>query len=170
MLEFTPCEAENLIEKHRKELHSFLLRRVACPDTANDLLQDVFLRLVNLKSAEPIQNPRAFIYRIAANLATDHLRRQHETTSFSETAIDVFADESTGPESVLFSQQQLGLCENVLDELPPLCLKILIMSRFEGLTHKQISEKLGISVSWVEKNIMTALKRCKQALDRPDPK
>ena len=41
MLEFTPCEAEALIEQHRKELHRFLLRRVACAETANDLLQDI---------------------------------------------------------------------------------------------------------------------------------
>lgn len=78
MIEFSPAEAESLIERHRQELFIFLLRRVACADTANDLLQDTFFRLINAKAAQPIQNPRAFVYRIAANLATDHLRRQKD--------------------------------------------------------------------------------------------
>ena len=63
MLEFSPAEAESLIEQHRHELYSFLVRRVNCNETANDLLQDTFFRLINVKTAQPIQNPRAFIYR-----------------------------------------------------------------------------------------------------------
>jgi len=167
MLTFSPVDAESLIEQHRQELAIFLLRRVSCPDTTNDLLQDLFLRLVNVKSTKPIQNPRAFLYRIAANLATDYLRGQqtgpldwadHET--LATTAV------SASPEQHLLNRQELDLCEQTLRQLPPLCLKIFMMSRFDGLTHQQIADELGISVSWVEKNIIKALKQCKQALNR----
>ncbi|WP_305908062.1 sigma-70 family RNA polymerase sigma factor [Methylomarinum sp. Ch1-1] len=130
MLEFTPSEAEALIEKYRKELHSFLLRRVACAETANDLLQDVFLRLVNLKSSEPILNPRAFVYRIAANLATDHLRKHRDTVDLDSAVIKDISEARAEPEAIVFSQQQIGLCEQALSELSPLSLKILMMSRF----------------------------------------
>ena len=74
MLTFSPVDAESLIEQHRQELYNFLLRRVTCRDTANDLLQDLVLRLLTVKSPGPIENPRAFLYRITVNLATDHLR------------------------------------------------------------------------------------------------
>lgn len=165
MLEFTPSEAEALIAKHRKELHSFLLRRVACAETANDLLQDVFLRLVNCKPSEPILNPRAFVYRIAANLASDHIRQRRDTVDLDTAEVIELSDDKREPEAIVFSQQQIGLCEQALSELSPLSLKILMMSRFEGYTHKQIAEELGISVSWVEKNIIAALKQCKRALE-----
>ena len=50
MLEFSPSEAESLIKQHRQELYSFLVRRVNCNETANDLLQDTFFRLINVKT------------------------------------------------------------------------------------------------------------------------
>lgn len=165
MLEFTPDQAESLIEKHRQELHRFLMHRVSCTETANDLLQDIFLRLVTLKSNEPIQNPRAFIYRIAANLATDYLRQKRMMVDVTAAECRDLVDEGAEPETIVFGQQQIGLCEQALSELSPLSLKILMMSRFEGYTHKQIADELGISVSWVEKNIMAALKQCKRALN-----
>ncbi|MGD7034060.1 RNA polymerase sigma factor [Methylotuvimicrobium buryatense] len=164
MLEFTPSEAQALIERHREELHRFLVRRIACADTANDLLQDIFLRLINLHSAEPIGNPRAFAYRIAANLAIDHLRKQRETDDIDADEYTQLPDDTAGPERIVFGRQQLELCEQALEELSPLCLKIFTMSRFEGYSHKQIAEELNISVSWVEKNIILALKQCKKAL------
>ncbi|WP_341327907.1 sigma-70 family RNA polymerase sigma factor [Methylotuvimicrobium sp. KM2] len=165
MLEFTPSEAQALIERHREELHRFLVRRIACADTANDLLQDIFLRLINLHSAEPIANPRAFAYRIAANLATDHLRKQRETDDIDTDEYTQLPDASPGPERIVFGRQKLELCEQALEELSPLCFKIFTMSRFEGYSHKQIAEELNISVSWVEKNIILALKQCKKALN-----
>lgn len=168
MLEFTPCEAEALIEQHRKELHRFLLRRVACAETANDLLQDIFLRLVNLTPSEPILNPRAFVYRIAANLATDYLRQRRDTVDIELAEVFEMADDNAEPETIVFGQQQIDLCERALCELSPLSLKILVMSRFDGYSHKQIAEKLDISVSWVEKNIIAALKHCKRALNASD--
>ena len=104
MLTFSPFDAESLIEQHRKELASFLFSRVSCQEAANDLLQDMFLRLLNVKSTEPIQNPRAFLYRIAANLATDYLRRQH-SDRFAWDGGEVLAVEavSSSPEQHLLS-------------------------------------------------------------------
>lgn len=169
MIEFSPAEAETLIEQHRQELFIFLVRRVACSETANDLLQDTFFRLINARTAQPIQNPRAFVYRIAANLATDHLRRQKsDNVDLTDIEVTTIADETATPEQHLMSRQQLDLCEEALDQLSPLCLKIFALSRFEGYTHQQIAEELGISVSWVEKNIIRALKQCKLAINRPD--
>ena len=167
MLEFSPAEAESLIEQHRHELYSFLVRRVNCNETANDLLQDTFFRLINVKTAQPIQNPRAFIYRIASNLATDYLRRQkNDTAELSDIEVTNLADETATPEQSLMSTEQLDLCVQALDQLSPLCLKIFVLSRFEGYTHQQIADELGISTSWVEKNIIKALKQCKLAINR----
>ncbi len=169
MIDLSPAEAETLIEQHRHELFIFLVRRVACSETANDLLQDTFFRLINARSSQPIKNPRAFIYRIAANLATDHLRRhRYDNVDLNGIEIATIADEAATPEQCLLSRQQLDLCEQALDQLSPLCLKIFALSRFEGYTHQQIAEELGISVSWVEKNIIRALKQCKLAINRPE--
>jgi RNA polymerase sigma factor (sigma-70 family) len=104
MLGFTPDDAATLIEQHRQELFRHLLRRVTCPDTANDLLHDTYLRLVNCRSSEPINNTRAFVYRIADNIATDHLRKNKMVTvALLESEGDEIIDQAPLPEQVVFS-------------------------------------------------------------------
>ena len=64
-------------------------------------------------------------------------------------------------------RKQLQRLHEAIQVLPELCREIFIRSRFLGQTHDQIAYELGISKSWVEKNIIDALKRCKLALDEP---
>lgn len=167
MLGFTPDDAATLIEQHRQELFRHLLRRVSCPDTANDLLQDIFLRLVNYRSLEPVENPRAFVYRIADNIATDHLRKNKLVlVDLPEPDADDIIDQTPSPEQIVFGQQQLDLCEQALSELSPSALKIFLLSRYEGYTHPQIAKELNVSVSWVEKSLFKTLKHLKSALKK----
>jgi RNA polymerase sigma factor (sigma-70 family) len=151
---------------YRNELFSFVLRYVDCPDTADDILQDTYLRFSGCSKERPIENPRAFLYRIAANLATDHvrakLRRASESLDTHETELPDSSRQL--PETIVEQRQQLDSLYDALIELPPLCREIFILSRMEGQSHAQIAKRLNISTSWVEKNIVQALKHCKRAL------
>ncbi len=136
MLTFSPFDAESLIAQYRQELTGFLFRRVSCQETTNDLLQDLFLRLISVKSTEPIHNPRAFLCRIAANLATDHLRRQRTDplVCVDDHEALAMATVSLSPEQQLPTLQELALCEQTLRQLSPLGMKIFIRhSGFVGL-------------------------------------
>ena len=62
--------------EYRAEIHRFLSRMVGCEHTAHDLTQDTYLRLIDCRHDQVIENPRAFVYRIANNLALDYLRSQ----------------------------------------------------------------------------------------------
>lgn len=62
--------------EHYAELLAFLARRLGNVEQAADVAQDTYLRLVNLPAGEPIQEPRAFLFRIAGNLAIDRMRRE----------------------------------------------------------------------------------------------
>ncbi len=170
MLGFTPDDASTLIEQHRQELFRHLLRRVTCPDTANDLLQDVFLRLVNYRSSEPVGNPRAFVYRITDNIATDHLRKNRMVlVELPESDADDLIDQTSSPEQIVLGQQQLELCEQALKSLSPSALKIFLLSRYEGYSHPQIAKELNVSVSWVEKSLFKTMKLLKNAIKNETP-
>lgn len=170
MLGFTPDDAATLIEQYRQELHRHLLRRVSCPDTANDLLHDTYLRLVNYRSPKPVENPRAFVYRIADNIATDHLRKNKMVTvRLPEPECDKIIDQAPLPEQAVFGQQQLALCDQVLKELSPSALKIFLLSRYEGYTHPQIAKELNVSISWVEKSLFNTLKLLRKAIKNDMP-
>jgi len=151
---------------YQRELLSFVRRRVDCPDAADDILQDTYLRFAGYRSDSTIENPRAFLYRIAANLSADHLRarQRHPSESIESIEAELPADSRQVPETIVEQQQQMDRLYQALNELSPLCREIFILSRFDGLTHVQIARQLNVSVSWVEKNIVQALRHCKQHL------
>jgi RNA polymerase sigma factor (sigma-70 family) len=155
---------------YRNELFRFIFRQVGCSDTTDDILQDTYLRFSSYGREQAIKNPRAFLYRIAANLATDHARASRRRPQESLDAYEVeWPDEKQPiPETVVEQQQHLESLYKALTELPPLCREVFILSRFEGQTHEQIATRLGISTSWVEKNIVQALKYCKRQLQSAD--
>ena len=171
----THCTGEDMVgyfARYRAEIHRFLRRMVGCEHTAHDLTQDIYLRLIDCRQDQIIENPRAFMYRIANNLALDYLRTQtrrerlwegHEAENSSWPQ----ALEALNPQNIVQQQQQLLLLQAAIQDLPELCREIFIRSRFLGQTHDQIARELAISKSWVEKNIVDALKRCKSALAEP---
>lgn len=81
--------AAELIETHREELLRFLNRRLNCRETALDIVQDCFMRLVGYMETNTLQNPRAFLFRIAANQATDYLRRQCRVDERATDALEL---------------------------------------------------------------------------------
>jgi RNA polymerase sigma factor (sigma-70 family) len=151
---------------YRNELFRFIFRQVGCSDTADDILQDTYLRFSGYAGEQAIKNPRAFLYRIAANLATDHARanRRRSLEPLDAHEIELPDEKQHIPETLVEQQQHLESLYKALTELPPLCREVFILSRFEGQTHEQIAARLCISTSWVEKNIVQALKHCKRQL------
>jgi RNA polymerase sigma-70 factor (ECF subfamily) len=125
------------------------------------------LRLVNYRSLEPVENPRAFVYRITDNIATDHLRKNKLVlVDPPEPDADGLIEEVPNPERIVLGWQQLDLCEQALSELTPSALKIFLLSRYEGYSHPQIAKELNVSVSWVEKSLFKTLKHLKSALKK----
>ncbi|TAK62891.1 sigma factor [Methylobacter sp.] len=62
MHKLTHYFAAELIQEHREELHGYLVRQTHCPETAADILQDAFLRLIHTDTKNDLKNPRAFLY------------------------------------------------------------------------------------------------------------
>jgi RNA polymerase sigma-70 factor (ECF subfamily) len=160
----------NYFSLYRAELHRFLLRRVDCEQIANDLLQDTYLRFVDYQDQQTIENPRAFLYRVAGNLAIDHLRT-HQRQKSLITNFDHQPDQDllNNPEHIIDQQQQLQRLQLAINQLAPVCRDVFIRSRFQGQTHQQIANDLGKSKSWVEKQIVQALRHCQQALEINQP-
>lgn len=72
------------------------------------------------------------------------------------------------PEQRVADGERLAIVERAIAELDPLARKIFVLSRFQGHSHKRIAKDLGISKSWVEKNIIRALAHCKGRLREQD--
>lgn len=165
----SPTFQEHLLAAHQDELLRFIVRKVNCPEAAQDIFQDTYIRYTNYPEKSRIENHRAFIFRIAANLAADYERRNRVRDRFiglEEIELDSLPQaDNFQPEQLLSAQERLELMAHTVEGLPTRCRAVFILRRVEGLSHAQIAKQLDISPRMVEKHLHRALVALQTALD-----
>jgi len=152
-----------LLETTFIENHSTLLqllkRYIGCSDTAEELVQEAYLRVMQLDTVNEITNLPGYLFRVAINLAKDHMRRSSltEQDCFS-LPDDQLACPQPTPDTVMQAEQELDILEQLISELPPQCQRIFLLCKIQQLSHAEIAEQLNISPRTVEKQIGKALK------------
>lgn len=158
-------------EAHYEELIRFLTHRTGSVERATDVAQDTYLRLA--AGREPpsgIDNPRAYLFKVAGNLAIDTLRKEGRIAARSapEHHANGITDPLASPEITFLARERLRLLDETLRELRPNVRRALLMSRVEGLTFARIATELGVSESMVAKYIAQAMRACRESLRRSD--
>ncbi|PWE44863.1 RNA polymerase sigma factor [Pseudomonas prosekii] len=162
-----PLSADSFRRFYGDILH-FLRKRTDNPSDAADMTQDVFAQWLDYGDRAKVEQPRAFLFQMARNLLRDHWRRQkvrHIVQAHHETDNEPVADDQHDPLAGAQRLQRLEQLKTVLAELSPRRREALMLHRFEGLSQAQIAERMGISLSMVEKHIAFALLHCKRRLD-----
>lgn len=167
--ELTAAPGSALIDHYlqqREALARFLRARLGPGADVEDLLQDVYLRVAAADADAEIQNPRAYLYRLASNLLLDRARSRRQSVARDDawrqvhhvagTAEDV-ADVPSA-EDVVAGRQRLAVLLEALETLPPKTQRVFRMHKFEGLGYAAVAEQLEISRSSVEKHMMDALR------------
>lgn len=151
-----------VLENYYRELVSFLSARLGNRQAAEDVAHDAYTRVLERTGEGEIEHPRAFLYRTALNLVIDGHRRgllrQVEPLEVLDSDERFF---SPAPSHDLELRQRLGLMQRALDELSAPCRDSFLLRKLEGMSHQEISERLGISGSLVEKHIVNAMKHCR---------
>jgi RNA polymerase sigma factor (sigma-70 family) len=149
-----------------EELTGYLTRRLGSASTAGDVVHDTYLRLQALAAVPEVDNPRAYIFRVADNIAMDRLR---SSARLQRRFVD--DDQATEQpceaplaEAVTEHRQRLRLLAQAVGELPPRCREVFLLHKVDGLSHSEIAARLGISRSMVEKHVMRALSHCRDRL------
>lgn len=157
-------------QEHYADLLRFLARRLGDVEHAADVAQDTYLRLAALPAGEPIKEPRAFLFRVAGNLAIDRLRVENRLAALhaEEGAAMDLHDPTSCPQSSLLAGETLTQLDKALGQLPDKARLALLLNRIEGLTHAQIAERLGVSESMVGKYIVQVMRHCRAWMRRVD--
>jgi RNA polymerase sigma factor (sigma-70 family) len=151
----------------RDDLVRFLTARLRSAAAAEDLAQDLYLRVASLELSEPVDNPSAYLYRLASNLMLDRLRSDRRAgardaawlqTKRVEMGGESVADEPS-PEQAVYGRQRLALAAEAIADLPPKTRRAFELHKLQGLTQEQTAQQLGVSRKTVEKQISTALQR-----------
>jgi len=151
----------DVFEKRYADLVRYLRYRLPNAEDARDLAQEAFFRLLRRSQDTLLQNPEAYLFRIASNLAYEQ-RLKHTTDPLPQD--DDLIDPASETEAGAERQQRLERLSRILQALPALPRAALILQRRDGMTYSEIAAELNISTHMVKKHLFVALVRCREGL------
>ena len=161
-----------LFDSHRRELARFLAARCGDPDQAEDLMQELWLKLAGANPG-PIANGRAYLFRMANNLMLDQLRAKRRAMARDHAWLgdpggasesELRPDPAPAADVVLAQSQEAALLARAIDALPPGAARALRLHRIEELDQGEVARRMGISRSGVEKHLATAMRHLRNSL------
>ncbi len=147
-----------LFEKHNVKLYNYFLRLTRNRSLSEDLVQEVFLRILKYRST--FQGERDFtvwLFAIARNAHMDHLRKHRATLPLDEAA-GAEPEGQSSPALLAEKDQEASLVQKALEKLSPAKKEVLILSRYQDMKYADIAEILHCQVSTVKVNVHRALK------------
>ena len=148
-----------------KYLRNMLKKRTSSHELAEDALQETWLRLSKIEThTYEVRDHRAFITRVANNIAIDLLRkerRHHQACLSDEEILQAVADTAPTPETYAIDRDHLRQLVYALLQLPPKPRTALLLARCDLLTHHEIAQRLDVSESMVARYLAQALRHCR---------
>jgi len=156
----------------RENLVLFLSARVRSMATAEDLVQDLYLKVAAMPQGADVRAPVALLYRMASHLLVDHLRsiergsrrnaqwrlETRETLGGLDVVSEPAADEA------LIANERIRQLAEAVGDLPPQMGRAFRLHKLEGLSQAQTAEEMGVSQKMVEQHIAAAIRRLAERL------
>lgn len=154
----------SLFVSHQSDLRRLIIHRFKkTQHDAEDIVQDAFHNILRAENIETLENPKAYLYQAAANLALNRIRKQQHHNRYVASQ-DTDATYDLCPERSVFADRDLARVEQSLAQLPAKYRRTFLLSRIHEKSYKEISELLDISESTVEKHIIKTLKYLRETL------
>lgn len=151
------------------ELKHYLLKMLVRKEDVEDILQDTFIRASRAEKNTQIKSHRPFLFKVAKNLALNLISQNKRRVAYyiEDFEATEVIDNKSSVESHEMARQELRKFYTMLrDTLPTQCRKVFILRKVYGFSHKEIAQKLEISVSTVEKHIIKGMRRCDHFMTR----
>lgn len=163
-----PLDRPQLDAAYRREAGELLryLRRKAGPDHAPDLLQEVFARTAARCRLIVLQNPAAYLQRVARNILIEHMRFQAREGAVL-LPLDAGRDAACEPAQIqtIEAQDLLKTYEKAVSTMSEKTRRVFLMHRVDEMSYREIHEELGIGISTVEYHMTKALAHLAKQLD-----
>lgn len=154
------------VQPHEPALRAFLRGRFPGLTDVDDLVQETYARLLRANAAGRVGEIRPYLFATARNAAIDLLRHHKSAATDSVGNIEQLpvVEERPHAADAATHAQEIAILHEAIAALPPRCREVLHLRRFEGLSHREIGERLGISPKTVDAQLCLAVFRCRQYL------
>lgn len=155
-------EVTELVRSYEEQLLRYATRLLQDPDLAQDAVQDAFVRYMRFRSrsGNPIDNPKAWLYRVTHNLALDHIRKDQRHVGYKEELYHKQSDlMESGPYRKVARRDAESAAWNMLKTLPEREQRIVTLKVVDGRSYKEIAEIMELTTSNVGFILHTTMKK-----------
>lgn len=144
------------------------LSRMLSPEESEEVIQEVYLKLFLVAKTNKPDNPVAFVYRLARNVAISRLRNQTVANRFVQDVSELIdmAPTAKDPQTSCTEDEDKDLLLEAINSLPPICRQVFVLRKLRGHSHKEIAQDLDISIKTVENHIYKGMQHCHHYLTR----
>jgi len=155
---------------HEAAVRAWLRRSFAAAGDVDDILQETYCRLAALSTIDHIGEPRAYFFQAARSVALEQIRRARvvriETVSEIE-ALDLALEEPSA-ERIVSGRRELERVRGLIAALPDRCRRIFELRKIEGVSQREIAQRLGVSENVVENEAVRGLRAILAAMTEQD--
>lgn len=155
---------------HEPALRSWLHGRLGGRMEVDDIVQETYALLAALDDVAHVRNPRAYFFKAAQSVVLQNLRRARIVSIESVAEVDrlSLAPDERSPERYANSHQELRLIGTLLASLPPKCREAFALRKVEGLSQREVAQRMGVSENTVEKHVGKGLRILLRVFGRND--
>jgi len=155
----------DVVRRERTRLLNFIRRRVPDPNDAEDVLQDVFYKLVEAnRLLMPIDHVASWLFRVARNRIIDLFRKKQPEGDELSGLEDVLTSPEAGPEALLEQHALVDELEAALDELPAAQRAVFVAHVLEGRSFREMAEQTGVNMNTLLARNRYAVRRLRELL------
>ena len=156
---------ERFFNLYKEKLLSYLIRITKSQPAAEELVQEVFLKLwTGRKSLQAVERPEKYVFIMARHKAIDYLRKASLSAKLREDLWQRIKMHSNDTEEQLYAKESKALIYEAVFQLSPRKQEIFRLSRQDGLSHEQIAHELKISKNTVKNHLVESLRYVKNYL------
>ena len=159
-----PKKIENFFRQYYKELCFVSYQFVGDIYDAEDIVQDVFVTIINQGNTLEIQNLNAYFHRAVRNASIKKLQRTKKLISLDDKILDSY-DFDDSKETEINKSEKWDFINNRINKLPPKCRKIFLLCVLNGMKYKEVAASQDVSINTVKTQIKKAYKLLRNSLE-----
>lgn len=156
------------VHAHETSLRSYLRGSFPAVRDVDDVVQESYLRVWKARAAQPVRSAKAFLFRVARNVALDLVRRgrAEPLDPAGELAHLSIIDEGPSAVDELGAHERIVILTDALDALPARCREVLILCKLQGKSYREAAVALGLSEKTIAEHVYRGTQRLGEELNR----